>query len=208
MSKQLITSINYLRRGPCVIAILLLCFFMPPLTVQEAAAQDLRITAINADVAAGVDIATIIQNAVAAGLTVSQAVEAIVAAGVDPGRVVYIAIQANYSATDVVNGAANAVAKMGLSDTAFQAQISLIVSTALQGGASEGSIRNGLSLAGVSAPVIANAFAQAVTNPAPVFGYTTPYIPPRPGGPGGPGGFTGFIGGSGIGNRTGSRTRP
>lgn len=211
MNRQLITSIDWLRRGACVTAVLLLLCFMLPLTVQAASPQDPRIAAINADVAAGTDIAVIIQNAVAAGLTVQQAVEAIVAAGVDPGRVVYLAILANYPATDVITGAANAVSKMGLSETAFQAQITLIVSTARQAGATAGQVNSGLSLTGVSPNIIANANALAARNPAPVFGYTapTPPAPPMTAGFGGPSGTP--IGGSGIGappTKAASQTNP
>ena len=75
---------------------------------SAAAVQTAIMRAIAADVAAGGDIAVIIGNAVAAGMTVAAAVEAIVAAGADPGRVTYLAITANYSAVDVVNGAADA----------------------------------------------------------------------------------------------------
>jgi hypothetical protein len=198
MSKQLMMGVKYLWRGTCVMAVLLLLCVMLFSSVQTANAQDARITALNADVAAGTDIAVIIQNAVAAGLTVSQAVEAIVKAGVDPGRVTYAAITANFSPADVVRGAADAVETQGLSDSAFQAQITLIDSVARQAGASESQINSGLSSAGVPAGVIANANSQAIQSPAPVFGYTTPYTPPPTGGIGGTGG-TGFIGGSGIG---------
>lgn len=213
MNKLSITGIRHLgiQRSilPCVMAALLLLSVALPLSAQAASEQDPRLAAIAADVAAGVDVAVIIRNATAAGLPLDRAVEAIVAAGVDPGRVVYLAILAGYSASDVVNGAADAVSKMGLSDAAFQAQITLIVSTARQAGATAGQINSGLSNAGVSATIIANANAEAGRNPAPVFGYTapTPPAPPLTGGLGpGP-----IIGGSGIGappTKAASGTRP
>lgn len=219
MSKLLITGIKYMRRGkhivsdaqhgiggircsilPCVMAALLLFSVMLPLTVQAASEQDPRLAAIAADAAAGVDIVTIIQNAVAAGLTVERAVEAIVTAGVDPGRVAYVSIVANYTATDVVCGDAKAVTKMGLSATEFQAQMTLIVSTALQAGATESQVNSGLTCGGVSANVIANAFAQASQSPAPVFGYTAPITPARP--------LTTVIGTTGVPIGGGSGTKP
>lgn len=179
----------------------------------SGAGQAAILRGIGADVAAGVDIATIIGNAVAAGMTVTAAVEAIIGAGADPGRVTYLAILANYPATDVINGAASAVTKMGLSDAAFQAQMTLIASTARQAGASAGQINSGLSSAGVSATIIANANAQAARNPAPVFGYTapTPPAPPLTGGLGPSGGGGPIIGGSGIGappTKAASQTKP
>lgn len=228
MSELFITGVKYSRWGkhilsdaehgiggircsilPCIMAALLLFSVMLPLTVQAADTQDPRLAAIAADVAAGVDSVTIIKNAVAAGLTVERAVEAVVTAGDDPGRVAYLAIVANYISADVVCGDANAVTKMGLSETAFQAQVTLIVSTSLQAGASESQINEGLTCGGVPALVIANAYAQAAQSPAPVFGYTAP-TPARPlTAVIGPRGVP--IGGSGIGRpptRVASPTRP
>ena len=190
MSKLLITGIEYLRQGKhilsdvehgiggircstlsCVMAALLLLSVMSPLTVQAADEQDLRLVAIAANLAAGDDIVTIIQNAVAAGLTVERAVEALVTAGADLGRVVYEAIAANFPASEVVQGAANAVQRMGLSDAAFLTQMATIVSAARQAGASEASVNSGLSNAGVSPTVIASANALAASSRASVFGY-------------------------------------
>lgn len=95
-----------------------------------------------------------------------------------------------------------------------------IVSVARQAGASETAVNTGLSNAGVSAAMIANANARAAASPAPVFGYTAPpgSTPPPTAGIGGAvgGGAGGRIGGSGIGapptgasgNNPASRTQP
>ena len=168
------------------------------------AEQTSVVKAIAADVAAGGDIAVIIGNAVAAGMTVAAAVEAIVTAGADPGRVAYAAITANYSAADVVTGATAAIAKTALSDAALQAQVTTIVSTARQAGASESQVNGALVAAGVSTTVIANANVQAVQTPAPVYGYTAPVAPPPAtttviGATVGGGAGGGAIGGSGVG---------
>jgi hypothetical protein len=145
--------------------------------MSSQADQTALLKAIAADVAAGGDIAAIIANAVAAGMTVAEAVEAIVAAGADPGRVAYLAITANFSAADVVAGAAAAVTKMGMSDAVLLAQMTTIISTARQAGASESQVNGALSAAGIPATVIANANVAAAQTPAPVYGYTAPAPP-------------------------------
>lgn len=136
--------------------------------------QTAPVKAIAADVAAGGDIAVIIGNAIAAGMTVEAAVEAIVMGGADPGRVAYAAITANYSAADVLKGAAAAVARTGYSGAALQSQVAAIASMARQAGASESQVNEAFINAGVPATVIANAATQAAQTPAPVFGYTAP----------------------------------
>jgi len=179
----------------CVVAVLLLVCMAVSFPLRAAGEQDPVLAQIAADVAAGKDIALIIQQAVAGGMTVANAVEAIVNAGVDPGRVVYIAITANNSAESVVQGAITAVLKMGLSEADFQTALTVICSTALQAGANENQITRGARNAGVSNTVIANAIAQAKSNPAPVFGYTAPA-------PTGPTTSGGGIGGSSMGSRS------
>ncbi|MFO7667344.1 MAG: hypothetical protein R6V76_12035 [Desulfobacterales bacterium] len=158
----------------CVMALLFLMSMEVSLPLRAAGQQNPRQALIAADVAAGKDIALIIQEAVAGGMSVANAVEAIVDAGVDPGRVVYIAITANYSAESVVQGAITAVLKMGLSEADFQNALTLISSAALQAGANDNQIITGAANAGVANNIIANAIARAKQNPAPVFGYSAP----------------------------------
>lgn len=163
--------------------------------------QDPRLLRIAADLAAGTDIAVIIRNAVDAGLSVEKAVESLITAGADPGRVVYLAIAAHYPAEKVLKGAFTAVKKMGLSDIALQEAVNTIVSVALQAGATESQVNSAAMSAGIPAAVIANAIAEATSNPSPVFGYkapganTTSIVGNRVGAPG----AGSFIGGSGIG---------
>ena len=179
----------------CVMAVLFLMSMAVSLPLWAADQQDPKLAQIAADVAAGTDIALIIQQAVAGGMTVANAVEAVVNAGADPGRVAYIAITANYSAESVVQGAITAVSKMGLSDADFQTALTLIASAALQAGANPRQIISGAANAGVANNVIANAIAQARLNPAPVFGYTAPA-------PAGPTTSRWNIGGSSIGSQS------
>jgi predicted benzoate:H+ symporter BenE len=149
--------------------------------------------AITADVAAGTDVATIISNAVAAGMTVQKAVESIVKAGADPAAVVYRAITAGYPAQDVIKGAAAGI------DSSSPGQVAKIVSAARQAGVSESDINSWLASAGVSASVIASAGTLATQSPASVQGYSAPRsdIP-----------LTGIIGGSGIGGGGGGGAPP
>ncbi len=195
-----------------VAACLLMIGVLLPAALCVAAQQDPREAAIAADLAAGTDIAVIIRNAVAAGLSVERAVGALVTAGADPGRVAYVAITANFPASDVVRGASNAVQRMGLSDAAVLTQITTIVSAATTAGAAPSQVNSGLSNAGVPPAVIANANARAAS--APVYGYTAPTAPAPAtstvigaavGGGGG-----GAIGGSGVGAppTSASRTQP
>jgi len=172
-----------------VAACLLLIGVLLPATLCVAAQQDPREAAIVADLAVGTDIAVIIQNAVAAGLTVARAVEVLVTAGADSGRIVYMAITAHFLASDVVCGAANAVQKMGLSDAALLTQLATIGSVARQAGASQTEVNTGFTCGGISPPVIAS-----------VYGYTAPpgYTVPLTAGIGGGAGGS-LIGGSGIG---------
>jgi hypothetical protein len=207
---------------PYVLAALLLFSVMS--SPVQAADPDPRIAALQADVAAlqaggaapGVTYATILQTAVAAGLSVDGAVDAMVTAGANAGNVVYLAIQANFSPTDVVNGAAEATVRMNLEPAALQAQTNLIYSTALQAGATESQINGGLSTGGIGAGIISNASVAAGKSPAPVFGYSAPTGPSGGAGGGGalgggglPGGGGGTIGGSGLsGTRTASDYKP
>lgn len=185
-----------------MIALLVMSLMLLPLPLW-AQGQDAQQASIAADLAAGTDIAVIIKNALAAGMTVEEAVEAIVTAGADPGRVVYIAITANYSAEAVVQGATAAVSKMGLTGANFQAAVTVISSAALQAGATQSQVTAGARNAGVSTAIISNAITQALMSPAPVFGYTAPTPPPTTAVVlgtvlGAPGGAT-IIGGSAIG---------
>ena len=187
-----------------IAACLLMIGVLLPATLCVAAQQDPREAAIVADLAGGTDIAVIIQNAVAAGLSVERAVDVLVTAGADPGRVVSAAITAGFSASEVVRGAADAVQRMGLSDAALLTQMATIVSAARQAGASETAVNTGLSNAGVSPLMIANANARAASMPPPVYGYTAPPGFTRPptagtGGAFGRGAGGGLIGGSGLG---------
>src|SRR4030042_2730152 len=178
----------------CVMAVLFLMSMVVSSPLRAAEAPDPRLAQIAADVAAGSDMAIIIQQAVAGGMTVANAVEAVINAGADPGRVVYLAITANYPAESVVQGAITAVLKMGLSDANFQNALTLIASTALQAGANSSQIIGGAANAGVADNVIANALAQARLNSAPIFGYTAPA-------PAGPTTARWNIGGSDMGGR-------
>jgi hypothetical protein len=185
----------------------------PPLSA--ATEDETRIAAITAALAAGTDIAVIIQNAVAAGMALDRAVEVIVGAGVDPGRVVYAAITAGFSASEVVRGAANGVEGRGLTDAGLLTQMTTIVQAATQAGATPSQINSGLVNAGIPATVIAAANAGAATSSGPVYGYTAPPgTPPPAGGIGGTfggGSGGGLIGGSGIGappTKPASPTKP
>lgn len=185
-------------------ASLLVIGLMLPTAPCVAAVPNPNEAAIAADLAAGVDITLIIQNAVAAGIPVDRAVEVLVTAGANPGAVVNAAIGANFAAADVTRGAANAVQQMGLSEAAAQTQLATIVQAATLAGAPPAQVNSGLSGAGFSATAIANANTNAASLPPPVFGYTAPPAPPTPptgvivAGAGG-GGGGGAIGGSGVG---------
>jgi hypothetical protein len=211
--KQTITSSVWI--AACFLAITLL---LPP-TFCFAAPTDPREAAIVADLASGKDIAVIIQNAVAAGITADKAVTVLVAAGADAGRVVYGAISAGFPATDVVHGAAAAASGLGLSEAALLTQVTMIISSATQAGANPTQVNSGLSNAGIPATMIANANTLVASAPAPVYGYSSPTPTPPPAAgigalAGGSGG--GMIGGSGIGapptpasgNQNASPTRP
>lgn len=167
-----------MKKGPklyfsCIMAVLFLLMSMAvSFPLWAAVEQDPMQVQIAADVAAGKDIASIIQQAAAGGMTVANAVESIVNAGVDPGRVAYIAITAKFSAESVVQGAVNTVSKMGLSEANFQTALTLICSSALQAGANENQVARGAANAGVPNTAIANAIAQAMMTPAPAFGYS------------------------------------
>jgi len=220
MNQQVVTKNEYLQRGACdkcsaksdigkkqyryacIMALLLLLIGSVLSFPLCAAEPDAQKAAISAGVAAGTDISIIMQNAVAAGMTPEQAVEAIVMAGADPGRVVYEAITAKYSDEAVVKGAAAAVQQLYGADSA---QVSAIVSAAIQAGASASQVNSALASAGVPPTVIATANTQSAQSPAPAEGYTAP-VAPAPltaavGGGGGPigGGGGAPIGGSGVG---------
>jgi hypothetical protein len=190
---------------------LILIGVLLPATLCVADQQDPRETAIAADLAAGTDIEVIIQNAVTAGLSVDRAVAAIINAGADPGRVVYAAIIANFAASDVVKGAAAAVAQMGVSDApSMTRHMAAIIQAATQAGATTSQVNGGLSNAGIPANVIANANSMAASSTPPVYGYTAPPGSPPPTGEGTLGGGGGLIGGSGVGAppSSASGTRP
>lgn len=184
--------------------LLLIGVFLPA-ALCVAAEQDPREAAIIADLAGGTDIAVIIQNAVAAGLTVVRAVEVLVTANsADSGRVVYMAITAHFLASDVVCGAANAVQRMNPSDAALLTQLAMVGSVARQADASQTEVNTGLTCGSISPAVIANANALAAASPPPVYGYTVPPGFTRPptagiGGVFGRGAGGGLIGGSGLG---------
>ncbi len=165
---------KYYRHFSCFMAICLLLIGSVLSFPLCAAEPDAQKAAISAGVAAGTDISIIMQNAVAAGMTPEQAVEAIVMAGADPGRVVYEAITAKYSDEAVVKGAAAAVLQLYGADSA---QVSAIVSAAIQAGASASQVNSALASAGVPPTVIATANTQSAQSPAPAEGYTAPVAP-------------------------------
>ncbi|HLA27263.1 MAG TPA: hypothetical protein VJZ49_05160, partial [Syntrophales bacterium] len=179
--------------------LLLISFIIIASPRSAASEEDARLAVIASDLAAGTDIAVIIQNAVAAGLSVDRAVEALVTAGAEPGMVAYAAITANFPVSDVVRGAANAIAQLGLSEAALLSQVTTIVSAATTAGANPAQVNSGLVNTGIPPATIANAISRAAS--APVFGYTAPATPPPAGPPiiAGPvGGLGGLIGGSGV----------
>lgn len=164
----------------CVRAVLFLLMGMAvSIPLRAAGEQNPMQAQITADIAAGKDIASIIQQAVAGRMTVANAVGSIVTAGVDPGRVAYIAITAKFSAESVVQGAVTTVSKMGLSEADFRTALTLICSSAIQAGAHENQVARGAANAGAPNTAIANAIAQAMMPPAPAFGHSkaNPYGP-------------------------------
>jgi len=214
MKERLLKRVPFAAR---VAVCLLLIGLLLPAALCVSAQQDPREAAIVADLAGGTDIAVILRNATAAGLSVDRAVEVLVAGGADTGRVVYAAIIAGFTASDVVKGATNAIEGMGLTDAARLTQLAMIVSAAQQAGATVEQVNIWLSNAGVPPAVIASANTLAATTPAPVYGYTAPAgsTPPPTAGIGGAFGSAtaggGLIGGSGIGQPptgTASRTQP
>jgi hypothetical protein len=185
----------------------------------HAAIPDAQKTAIAAGVAAGTDIAVIMQNAVAAGLTPEEAVQELVRAGADPGRVVYEAITAKYSAEIVTKAAAEAVAATSGEDSALLSnQTAAIYSAALQAGATAGDVNGWLAAANIPPTVIANAGTQSGQTQGPAEGYSAPGQGPAltsliggvGGAGGGVGGAGGGIGGAGVGSPTkpASPTKP
>lgn len=162
-----------------LVLLLICCVFSLPLhaavPTQAALASDLN---------SGMDIPTIIKNAVDAGMTTQQAVAAVIKAGADPKRTVYSAITAGYSAQDVIKGAAAGV------DSSSPGQVAKIISAAREAGVSESDINGWLASAGVSSSVIASAGTLASEDTSPVLGGTVPSsdIP-----------LTAIIGQSGIG---------
>lgn len=202
-------------------ACLLVIGLLLPANLCPAAEQNTAEAAIAADLAAGVEITVIIQNAVAAGLSVENAVAVLVTAGANPGVVVNAAIGAGFSAPNVVQGASNAIQQMGLPDAAVLTQMTTIVQAATQAGATPAQVNSGFSNAGVSPTVIANANTNAASTPPPVFGYTAPPTTAAPatavvGAAAGGGGGGGLIGGGAIGaqpteasgNKPASPTQP
>lgn len=179
---------------PCILACLLLIGSLLPVPLHAADPTGTQQAAVAADVAAGISTTTIINNAMAGGMTLSQAVQAMIMAGADPGTVTYQAITGGFAGADVVAGAADGVEARGLSEAAFQTQINTIYAQALLAGATAPQATTGLTNAGINQTVIANAIASQQT-----FGYSSP-------GGGTTGGGTGS--GSGVGGALGSGGAP
>ena len=211
------TGKNHYRYFACIMAIFLLLIgnlFPSPL---RAAVTDAQKAAIASGVAGGTDIADIIKNAVASGMTTEEAVEAIIMAGADPGRVVYQAIVAKYSSESVIKGAAAAVNKQYFAETTETTQascsskVSSMLAAAIQAGETETNTRRWMASAGIPLVILANASGNG--GGAPVEGYSAPGQPPVEGysAPAGGGALTSIIGGGGGligGSSIGSPTKP
>ncbi|MBN1663680.1 MAG: hypothetical protein JW943_08770 [Deltaproteobacteria bacterium] len=170
-------SINILLRRLVIGLIFLSMLFSVPMSFgakENKKGQDPRLLQITADLAAGLDLAAIIKNAVAAGLPVEEVTKWMVKAGTDPGRVVYAAITANFPAESVVKGVCEAVNEMLLSAAAHQSAVNAIVSAVIQAGVPQSQVAHACRSCGTP-EVIANAL---------VYGYSEPPGPPICVGPG------------------------
>jgi FecR protein len=139
-----------------------------------------------ADLAAGVPLKDIINDAVKDGMNIEAIVSESLAEGVDPALVVYTAITEGY--------AAQAVVKAALKEGA---PLDAVISAAAGAGADKNSIYVGAAEAGAPPAAVANAISSSSSPGAPVFGYTAPvqappavYTPPAPVAIGGGGGAT------------------
>jgi len=118
------------------------------------------------DIAAGVPVADVLNQAAGAGMTIDEMVTAAVSAGVDPATVAYTAIQEGYTAEAVVTSA-----------IANGAELDNVVAAAITAGGDASAVASGATQAGASPDAVATSLANAGASTAPVYGYTTPTGP-------------------------------
>jgi hypothetical protein len=112
------------------------------------------------DIAAGVPLPEVFDEASASGMTVSQMVTAALEAGESPYVVVYTAITEGYPAQAVVAAAVNE-----------GAPLTEVISAALMAGAEKKAVISGAVSAGAPASAVASSFAVASASASPVYGY-------------------------------------
>lgn len=142
---------------------------------------------LSADLAAGVPLKDIINDAVKGGMHIEAIISEALAEGVDTELVVYTAVTEGYPAQTVVKAAL----KEG-------APLDSVVSSAAGAGADKKAIYVGAAEAGAPPSAVASALASSGVPAAPVFGNSAPanaagpsvYTPPAPVSIGGGGGAT------------------
>jgi len=119
------------------------------------------------DLAAGIPLKDIINNAVSDGVKIQEVVAQAVAEGVEPSLVVYTAITEEYAVPLVVSAAITAGAPLNIT-----------VNAAIGAGAEKQDIYAGAAYAGVPPTPVANAIVSSAAPAPTVFEYTSPVDPP------------------------------
>ncbi len=115
------------------------------------------------DLAAGIPLADVLDNAVESGMPLGQVIAAALDAGVNPSALVYTAVTEGYSAKEVVTAAVE-----------HGAPLSVVAAAAIGAGADKDIVISGATDAGVPPAAIATAIAMATSPNAPIYGTMAP----------------------------------